>query len=230
MNHSTLKSQILKNHDIKLVLNDSVESVNGKKTVKSVSLGKNTLRCDMVVLAIGVTPNVDIVKGSGIEVNQGVIVDSKMQTNKKNIYAAGDIVEVREQIEGKQGSFAIWPNAIEQGRIAGLNMTGRLIKYEGAEVVNVLDVFDTPVVAMGRTSLEIGKCKVISCFTPHASKKILLKNNRILGLQFVGTIRNAGTFYSLMKKGLDVSSVEGRLLDDNLVVAPDVVPLKYKYN
>ncbi len=219
-------AEILKNHDIKLVLNDTVESVNGKKTVTSVSLGKNTLRCDMVVLAIGVTPNVDIVKGSGIEVNQGVIVDSKMQTNKKNIYAAGDIAEVREQIEGKQGSFAIWPNAIEQGRIAGLNMTGRLIKYEGAEVVNVLDVFDTPVVAMGRTSLEIGKCKVISRFTPHASKKILLKNNRMLGLQFVGTIRNAGTFYSLMKKGSDVSSVEERLLDDNLVIAPDAVPPK----
>jgi NAD(P)H-nitrite reductase large subunit len=219
-------TEILKNHDIKLVLNDTVESINGKKTVAGVSLGKNKLRCDMVVLAIGVTANVDIVKGSGIVVNQGVIVDSKMQTNKKNIYAAGDIAEVREQIEGKQGSYAIWPNAIEQGRIAGLNMTGRPSKYEGAEVVNVLDVFDTPVVAMGHTSLEIGKCKVISRFTPHTSKKILLKNNRILGLQFVGTIRNAGTFYSLMKKGLDVSSVEERLLDDNLVITPDVVPPK----
>jgi NAD(P)H-nitrite reductase large subunit len=75
---------------------------------------------------------------------------------------------------------------------------------------------------MGRTSKEIGKCKVISSFTPQFSKKILLKNNRIVGLQFVGTIRNAGTFYILMKKGSDISAIEDRLLEDNLVIAPDI--------
>ena len=107
---------------------------------------------------------------------------------------------------------------------SGLNMADRHTKYDGAEVVNVLDVFDTPVVAMGRTSKDIGKCKAIARLTPHTSKKILLKNNRIVGLQFVGTIRNTGTFYSLMKKGTDVNSIEDKLLDDNFVIAPDVVP------
>lgn len=217
-------AEILKVHGIKLVLNDSVKSVNGGKTVTSVSLRKRTLRCDMVVIAIGVTPNIDIVQGSGIAVNQGIIVDSTMQTNVKDIYAAGDIAEVWEQIEGKQGSFAIWPNAIDQGQIAGLNMAGKPTKYDGAEVVNVLDVFDTPVVTMGSTSQAIGRCKVISRFTPHSFKKILLKSNRMIGLQFVGTIRNAGTFYSLMKKGSDISSIVERLLDDNFVIAPSIVP------
>ena len=220
--------EILKSHDIKLVLNDVVKSVNGSKTVTGVSLDKNKLRCDMVVIAIGVTPNINIIKDSGIIANRGIIVDSTMQTNVKDMYGAGDITEVCEQIEGKQGSFAIWPNAIEQGRIAGLNMAGSTRRYDGAEVVNVLDVFDTPVVAMGRTSQDIGKCKVMSRFTPHASKKILLKSNRILGLQFVGTIRNAGTFYALMKKSSDVSGIEERLLDDNFVIAPDVVSTQVK--
>lgn len=215
-------AEILKEHGVKLLLNDTVKSVNGDKTVTGVSLGKRTLHCDMVVVAIGVAPNIDILQGSGITVNHGVIVDSTMQTNVRNIYAAGDIAEVREQIEGKQGSFAIWPNAIEQGRIAGLNMAGKSTIYEGAEVVNVLDVFDTPVVAMGYTSMDIGRCKVISRFTSHTSKKILLKNKKIVGLQFVGTIRNAGTFYSLMKKGTDVSSIKERLLDDNFVIAPEI--------
>ena len=145
-----------------------------------------------------------------------------MQTNKKDIFAAGDITEVTEQIEGKQGTFAIWPNAIEQGRIAGLNIADKSTKYDGAEVINVLDVFDTPIVAIGRTSQEIGKCEAITRFTPHTSKKILIKNNKIVGLQFVGSIRNTGTFYSLMKKGTDVSSIKERLLDDNFVIAPDI--------
>ena len=216
-------AEILKDHGIKLVLNDSVKSINGEEKVTGVSLSKTKLRCDMVVIAIGVTPNIELVKDFGIKVNQGIIVDSTMQTNIKDIYAAGDIAEVRDQIEGKQGSFAIWPNAIEQGWIAGSNMANKKIIYDGAEVVNVLDVFDTPVVAMGRTSKEMGKCKAITRNTPHSSKKILLKNNKIVGLQFVGTIQNVGAFYSLMKKGSDVGGIVDRLLDDNFVIAPDIV-------
>ncbi len=216
-------ANILKGHGIKLVLNDAVKSINGNKTVESVSLGKKKLRCDMVVIAIGVVPNTGIVQDAGIEINKGIIVDSTMQTNKKDIYAAGDIVEVREQIMGQQGSFAIWPNAIEQGRIAGLNMAGAPATYAGAEVVNVLDIFETPVVAVGSTSQVIGKCKTISRPTPHYHKKLLLKDNKILGLQFIGSIRNTGIIYTLMKRGEDVSEFEDRLLDDNLVIAPDTV-------
>ena len=214
--------EILLENKIEFVLNDTVKVINGDKNVTGVSLNHTKLNCDMVVLAIGVRPNTGILENSGIKANHGIIVDSTMQTNKKDIFAAGDITEVRDQIEGNQGTFAIWPNAIEQGQIAGLNMIGKQTKYDGAEIINVLDVFGIPVVAMGRISSEIGKCKVISRFTPQHSKKILIKNKLIVGLQFVGTIRNAGTFYSLMKKGTDVSSIKDRLLDDNFVIAPDI--------
>jgi NAD(P)H-nitrite reductase large subunit len=216
-------AEILKKHGIKLVLNDAVKRVNGTETVTSVSLGTRTLSCDTVVIAIGVKPNIDIVQGSGIIVDQGIVVDATMQSNVSDIYAAGDIAEVHEQIDGQQRSFAIWPNAVEQGRIAGLNMAGVHTMYDGAEMVNVLDVFDTPVVTMGYTSRDIGRCKALSRATPHTYKKILLKNNRIVGLQFVGSIRNTGTFYSLMKKGTDVSIVEEQLLEDNFVIAPNIV-------
>jgi NADPH-dependent 2,4-dienoyl-CoA reductase/sulfur reductase-like enzyme len=218
--------KIIKEHGLKLILNDTVKSVNGKKIVTGVSLNKKKLSCDMVVLAIGVKPNIEIVKNTKIKNNKGIIVNSKMHTNIKDIYAAGDIAEVWEQIEGKQGSFAIWPNAIEQGRIAGLNMAGQNIEYGGAEVVNALDVFNTPVVAIGRTSQEIDKYNSISRFTPHTSKKILLKKNKIIGLQFIGTIRNTGTFYSLMKKGSDVRNIIDKLLDDNFIINPEVISPK----
>jgi NAD(P)H-nitrite reductase large subunit len=219
-------AEIIKEHDIKIYTNNTVKSINGIKKVTGISLRKNMLHCDMVIIAIGVTPNTDIIQGSGIKINYGIIVDSTMQTNIKNIYAAGDIAEVHEQIEGRQGTFAIWPNAVEQGRIAGLNIAGKHTTYDGAEVINVLDIFKIPVVAMGRTSREIKKCKIISNFTPDTSKKILLKDNKIVGLQFVNTIRNAGTFYSLMKKGSNVSTIKKRLLDDNFMIAPEIIITK----
>lgn len=215
-------AEILKKHDIRLLLNDSVKNINGKEKVNSVTLSKKKLKCDMVVLAIGVAPNTGIIKDSGINANRGIIVDLTMKTNKQDIYAAGDITEVYEQILGKKGSFAIWPNAIEQGRIAGLNMAGKISKYDGAEIVNVLDIFNKPIVAMGYISKDIGKCKTIIRSTPHTYKKILLKKNRMVGLQFVGSIRNTGTFYSIIKKGLDISDIEERLLDDNFIISPDI--------
>jgi len=214
---------ILNKHGIKLYLNKTVKYLNGKKSIESVSFEKEKIQCDMVVLAIGVSPNIEIVKETGINTNKGIIVNSKMQTNVMDIYAAGDITEVKEQIEGIKGSYAIWPNAIEQGRIAGLNMIGNNTDYTGAEVVNVLDVFNTPIIAMGRTSKEISKCKIIYRFTPQTSKKILLKSNRIVGLQFIGTIRNTGTFYNLMKNGNDVTDIIDRLLDDNFIINPSII-------
>lgn len=213
-------SEILKQHGIKLLLDETLISINGEKKIKSVSLKTKTINCDMVVIAIGITPNISILKETDIRVNHGIIVDSKMQTNIKNIYAAGDVTEVKEQIEGKQGSYAIWPNAIEQGRIAGLNIVGKTSKYDGAEVINALDVFDIPIVAIGSTSAEIRECQVIKRFTPSSYKKLLLKNNRIVGLQFVGSIRNVGVFYSLMKNASDISQIKERLLDENFVIAP----------
>jgi NAD(P)H-nitrite reductase large subunit len=76
---------------------------------------------------------------------------------------------------------------------------------------------------MGSTSKEIGKCKAIKRVTPSSYKKLLLKNGQIVGLQYVGSIRNAGIFYSLMKKASDISSIEERLLDDNFIIAPEIV-------
>jgi NADPH-dependent 2,4-dienoyl-CoA reductase/sulfur reductase-like enzyme len=209
---------LLEKHGIKLMLNNVVEGIDGKEEVTHVSLKRDVLRCDMVVFAMGVTPNVDVVKNSGISTNQGIKVDSTMQTNIKDIYAAGDVVEVKEQIQGRRGNYATWPNAVEQGRVAGLNMAGVYTPYVGAEVVNVLDVFDVPVVAMGYKSVE--GCREISRDTPQGFRKILLKDDKIIGLQFIGTIWNTGVFYTFMKRKTDISDVEGRLLDDNYVVTP----------
>jgi len=211
---------ILGDNGIRVVLNDAVQSIRGNGKVESAALGKKKLKCDMVVMAIGVAPNIHLVKSSGIKAKGGIIVNPAMRTGLKDIYAAGDIAEVREQVGGKEGTFAIWPNAIEQGRVAGLNMAGVETEYAGAEVVNILNVFDTPVVAIGSTSKEIGKCKAVSRSTPRWHKKLLIKDKRIMGLQFVNSLVNSGPIYALMKRGEDVSDIQDRLLDDNFALAP----------
>jgi NADPH-dependent 2,4-dienoyl-CoA reductase/sulfur reductase-like enzyme len=207
-------AKILKEKGISILVNETIKKVKEEREQIKVTLSKKTLHCDMIIVAIGVKPNLDILKGSGIAFNQGIVVNSRMQTNKPHIYAAGDIAEVWEQIEGGSGWFAIWPNAIEQGRVAGLNMAGIPTNYQGAEVLNVINIFDTPVIGIGFSKGE----RVISRSTPSYYKKIIIKNNRIIGLQFVGTEVNAGIFYSLMKKRTDISGMEERILDDNFIL------------
>jgi NAD(P)H-nitrite reductase large subunit len=217
--------KMLKDRGIGIVVGDSVTKIKGKNKVSSVSLKKKNIKCDMVVLAIGVVPNVGLTKDSGIKINHGILVDNTMKTNRKDIYAAGDIAEVREQIWGSQGAFATWPNAIEQGRIAGLNMAGAHTDYAGADLVNVLNVFETPVVAMGKVLNDVSGARTLSKNTPSWHKKLILKDNRLLGLQFIGTMRNTGMLYSFMKSGSDVGPIEERLLDDNLEFASELASL-----
>jgi len=215
--------EIIRRNGVKLLLNKAVTAVKGTTDVQGVQIGKRTISCDMVVCAIGVAPNLEIMKGTQIRTARGIIVDQHLRTNLADIYAAGDITEVYEQISGRQGSYAIWPNAIEQGRVAGLNMAGVPTPYEGAEVVNILDVFGTPVIAMGGTTETIGKCQNIVREYSHSYRKLLLRENRILGLQFIGDVRNTGPFYSLMKEKTDVGPLKDRLLDENFVHMPEAM-------
>jgi len=215
--------KLLEKNGVDVIVNDSVKAVNGDGKVENVSLGQGEIPCDMVVIAIGVTPNTGIIEGTGIDVNRGIVTDGTMRTSVKDIFAAGDIAEVREQITGTSGSFAIWPNAIEQGRVAGSNMAGVPMEYAGADIVNILDVFDTPVVTMGMTSEALGDVETLVRSTPHDHKKIMLSEGRMLGIQFIGNIRNTGPLYGLMTRGIDVSGLGERLLDDDLVIDPDVL-------
>ncbi len=220
---SEIVKELLEKGGVDVIVNDSVKAVNGEDRVESVSLNEREIPCDMVVVAIGVAPNVGFLDGTGIEVNRGIVVDGSMMTNVPDIYAAGDIAEVREQITGSTGSFAIWPNAIEQGRIAGSNMTDTPLEYAGADIVNILDVFDTPVITMGMTSEQLGEVETLVRTTPHHHKKIMVSDGRMQGVQFIGSIRNTGPIYGLMTRGIDVSGLGERLLDDDLVIDPEAL-------
>ncbi len=216
---------LMKDHGIDLRTDSTFNGAFGSSCVEQVKIDNEMLACDMVVIAIGVRPNIHLVEGSGVIVKGGIEVDSSMMTNRPGIYAAGDIARVREQVGGLSGSYMTWPNAIEQGRIAGLNMAGQDVKYNGAELINSLDVFEVPVLTMGYNSGMAGAgTEVLKWSDGREIKKALVKDDILIGLQFMGTIRNAGTLYALMKEGAFIGNIKDRLLDDNLVISPDHMP------
>lgn len=103
-----------------------------------VDLGGDKQTVDLVVVAAGVKPNADFLDGSGIKVEDGILVDNHMKTSADNVYAAGDCAKGPDY-SGGWSVHAIQPTAVEHGRIAALNMAGQVIPYKGSLQMNVLD-------------------------------------------------------------------------------------------
>jgi NAD(P)H-nitrite reductase large subunit len=89
------------------------------------------MSCDVVIIAIGIIPRIELAMGAGIKVNRGIVVDSYMQTSVPNVYASGDVAEVYDFITKENRQLPLWPLAHEQGKIAGYNMAGKRVAYTG---------------------------------------------------------------------------------------------------
>ena len=105
--------------------------------------------CQLLVMAAGVRPNLEFLEGTRIQKKQGLLVDAHQQTSIKGIYAAGDVAETTDLLSGQRVVIAIWPEALNQGRIAGLNMAGVPTTYEGSMAMNVTSVLGLPIASLG---------------------------------------------------------------------------------
>jgi len=118
----------------------------------SVLLSDGTnLDADMVLLSIGVRPELTLAKGAGLEIGAsgGLVVDETMRTNDPNIYAAGDMVEVTSKIHGKKVRIPLAGPANRQGRIAATNILGGRMLYRGASGTSVVKLFDATAASSG---------------------------------------------------------------------------------
>ena len=99
----------------------AVQELLGSARVTGLQLADGRrFEADVVVVSTGIKPNIDWVKRSGIHCARGVVVDDRMQTSAENVFAAGDVVEWREQVVG------LWTNAIEQAKVAATNAVAQM--------------------------------------------------------------------------------------------------------
>ena len=167
-------------------------------------------KCDIVILGKGVSPCLPFLAGSGIAVDRGVLVDDHQETNCSGVYAAGDVAETRDIVYGVKRVNALWPVAVEQGRVAALNMAGVPTVYPGSLAHNILRVFGISILTAGR-GREEGP-DVRRSETGDSCHKIVLDRGVLQGLIFVGEVRNEGLYTSLIRTKADVSSYADYLL------------------
>jgi 3-phenylpropionate/trans-cinnamate dioxygenase ferredoxin reductase component len=119
-------------HGVRTIFEDTVAAFEGTQRVaRVVTKGGLRLECDFVVAGIGIEPVVDILDGTGIHVDNGVVVDQYCQTSVPGIYAAGDVANHYHPVFERQIRVEHWQNAIKQGAAAAHNMLGRAVPYDG---------------------------------------------------------------------------------------------------
>jgi len=216
----------IENLGIKTITGEKALRFTGNGHIKSVITDSREIECDMVVVAVGVRPAIELAQTAGIETGSlgGIKVNPQMITSVSDIYAAGDVAETHDITRDANWINAIWPCAVEQGRIAGLNMAGRETPYEGSFRRNSIGNFiGVPAISMGLTQAETcSTCEGGETFqeikrrTKDTYKKLILKNGRLVGAILVGQTQKAGLFFVLLKKKVDVSDYISVLMSRDL--------------
>lgn len=194
----------LSENGINLITNDSVISLEGEPSVDNVILrsGK-AIRTDLVVMAVGIKPNVELALKAGIEIGQtgAIKVNTKMQTNIPDVYACGDCAESYSLLTGKPFYRPLGSTANKMGRIAGDQITGGNLEFRGILGTGIFKVFDMTVALTGLTERDANKegyetvvCHNIKPDKPeyyHGTEMIIKAvadkaTGRILGAQITG--------------------------------------------
>ena len=178
-----LKDIILdKGMDIRIGAN--VEEIEGEGAVTGVRLaGGEVIPAELVIVSAGVRANTKIAQEAGIQTDRAIVVDEKMHTNLTDIYACGDCA----QYEGI--NYAIWPQALEMGKVAGANAAGDSVAYETVNAALTFHGMDTALFAIGDNGKNPDiKYKTVEFKDPMKMiyEKYYFSNNRLCGAILLG--------------------------------------------
>ena len=208
----------MRRHGVKLLLGHTVEGFEEKDEGVDVLLkDEKPIHADMVVMAIGVTPDTQLAKDAGLKlgIKGSILVNERMETSVSDIYAVGDAVQVKNYVTGEDALISLAGLANKQGRIAADNICGGDSRYFGSDGTSVIKVFDMTAATTGISETAakeagIDADKVILSPMSHAgyypggkimTMKVIFEKEtyRLLGAQIVG--------YDGVDKRIDVLAV-----------------------
>jgi len=218
---SSIVEEELGQAGVRVLTNQTVAEVTGGDRVDGVVLDNGErILCDLVVIAIGVLPRTELVSGTDIKVNRGIVVDRYMSTSYTNVYACGDAAEAYDFIYGENRLTPIWPNAHIGGRVAGYNMAGVPTEYRGGTAMNSLNYFGLDIATAGIVvPPDDGHWEVVNQRNNGAYQKIVLNDDLVKGMVFVKDIEKSGMIFSLMKDRVKVTNFRQVLLADDFGLA-----------
>lgn len=195
----------LEKKGVRFLLGDSAA-----KFGKNVAYTKNgkEVSFDILVVAVGVRPNTELVKDAGGEVARGIVTDDGQRTSIPDVFAAGDNCESFDISSGTRRILALLPNAALQGECAGVNMAGGDAHFTNAVPMNAIGFFGSHIATAG---VYEGEC--FEDISPDHYKKLFYKDNELKGYILIDCIERAGIYTSLIRNKMPLSEVDFKLLE-----------------
>lgn len=197
---SSAYQKLFENAGCKFILNKKAAetTMNEKNKITEVRLDDGTaIVCDIVIVAAGVRSAIACTLNSAIQGEQSIKVNEFMETNCKDIYAAGDVT----------GLSGIWPNAMNQGKLAALNMCGKQVPYEDQYAMkNTINFFGLPTLSLGRGQAQEGD-EVLIWEDRFSYRKAIIRNNKLNSILLQGKIDYSGIYQYLIKNQIDLSTI-----------------------
>jgi NAD(P)H-nitrite reductase large subunit len=224
---SEIVENIIRKAGVTIITGQTVQRILGKPEDDRVVGGAvltngDQVPCDLVIIAIGVVPRMELVAGTYVKTNRGIIVDRFMRTNVPDVYASGDVAEAYDFIFNENRLLALWPLALLEGSVAGYNMAGKKTDYSGGTSMSALKYFGIPTISVGIANpKEDGTYEILAKHDSEKNlyKKLVLKENVIVGMIFVNDIERAGIIFHLMKNCVNVKKFKQELTSENFGLA-----------
>jgi len=185
----------LLNKGVDLRLSWALEGLEEKKGRVYLHFQEDQIvKTDLVLICIGIKPNLEFLKGTQIEVDRGIIVDDHMQTNINHVYAAGDVSQGTNQLTGKKEMMGLWGNACYQGRTAGYNVAGMNVSYPGYLPQYVNHFFGITFIHLGDINPQGGEIEILKQFEPSEGIYSLLVFDKgvLVGANLINNLKEAG--------------------------------------
>jgi NAD(P)H-nitrite reductase large subunit len=207
-----------------------IEDVKGRQRLKFT--GGADLVSDVVIMATGIRTNLEWLKGSGVTVNEGIVVDDHLRSSVPNVYAAGDVAEGRDLISQANAVHAIEPTAQEHGRIVGANMAGKDVRYRGSLIINIVEVCHLDVASFG--AWDDAKAETASGVKADrpAYRKLLWRGDRLTGAIILGpssdiwTTNDVGMLKGLVQSGVGLGRWKAHLKQNPFDIKPAFIATK----
>lgn len=198
-----LMGEIIKGLGIEFRINAKITEITGEDKVTGVQLeNEEFFPADLVIVSCGVRANTSLAKAAGIAIERAVIVNERMETNRKNVYACGDCA----QYQGM--NYAIWPEALEMGKIAGANAAGEDISYEQVPAALTFEGMNTSLLAAGDNGKNPSKVYETLEYKDEEKKryeKYYFHQDCLVGVILIGDTSKMVSLTEDLNKGLGYS-------------------------
>lgn len=214
---SAIIEDVFARNGVRMLMGRTLAGVDGlgERCIAALDDGRKVVG-NLLLVCVGAKPNVEFLKDSGIAVNAGILVDDRMRTNLPNIWAAGDVCEAGSLWGGRIVN-GILPNAVEQGRIAGLDMADdlALAPFPGAVPLNTYSFFGQQAISVGNGCAGEG-CEVEESADDANGtyRRIVLKDGRLVGIATINDFVDAGIMWQLIRRRTDLGPVKQAFIAD----------------